>query len=151
MGVPDAEDQALFALAEPVGHDGHHPGPPGRLEGSAHGLDPDVVPVRMDVPVLAHAEQDGEDAGQHHADGDVVPQVDPLGHDAAADKNKANKMLSFVGCPSPLGRRTRSDDKDSPDEHEDGVGEQVAGVQESQVSVHHVFRLAIQQVYYSIK
>ena len=39
MRVPDAEDEPLLALPEPVGHHSHDTGPAGRLEGSSEKLE----------------------------------------------------------------------------------------------------------------
>ena len=39
MRVPNAKDQPLLALPEPVGHHGHDARPPGCLEGSSEELE----------------------------------------------------------------------------------------------------------------
>ena len=39
MRIPDSEDETLLAFAEPVGHDGHHARPAGRLKRSSEKLE----------------------------------------------------------------------------------------------------------------
>ena len=46
-------------------------------------LDEDEVRDVVDVPVVRGAEEDGEEAGHDHAEGEEVAQVDALGDEAA--------------------------------------------------------------------
>lgn len=83
MRVPDAENESLLSLSEPVGHDGDDPGPSRRLESPADDLHNDEVGDRVDAHVLGGAEEEREQAGHEHSARQKVAEVDAFRHETA--------------------------------------------------------------------
>ena len=83
-GAPQPQHQPPAAFAEPVAHDSHHAGPARGLQQAVHHHQGDVGGLRVAAAPLEHGTEDeDDDGGETHADGEKDAEIYPVGHHAA--------------------------------------------------------------------
>ena len=86
--VPQAENEALFGVAEPLADDGDHRRPPGGLRHTGGHLQHHKVPQRVNLEELGHAKGDADGAADHQPDGKEDAQVAALSNVTGAEHAK---------------------------------------------------------------